>query len=364
VLGKWLYDELRLPEQVHPKTKKRTVDKVALAKLVKHAGENAEAVKVLMRINGLDELLTTFAKENFRFTDTLHANFNVHGTAQGRLSSSEPNMQNWPEEARCIVIPHRPDWKIMSFDFSQLENRLTAHLAHDEERLGRFLDPDFNEHKWAASVIFDLDYNSIEKDNDKDAPYGRGKRINHGTAYRMGARKIATMYDLLEKEVKQQQAKLLAKLSTTIKWQDSVAEAAKSTGLLTNAFGRKRWFGTPSYFTESASFNAQSDGADIVLRCMIGLCYERIGWSLERALQVSPVCRPIPKQSNLLIQVHDNLTFEYHPEVEMQLYEAATSVMTQPWRELSGFGCPVSCEVGFDWGPVDKYGTLVKFKPA
>src|ERR1700745_2721523 len=109
-------------------------------------------------------------------------------------------MQNFPEEARCIIVPHKPGWKIMSFDFSQLENRLTATLAHDTERLQRFmLDPDFNEHKWAASVIFDLPYASILKDNDKDAPYGRGKRINHGTAYRMGPRKIATMYDLVER---------------------------------------------------------------------------------------------------------------------------------------------------------------------
>jgi uracil-DNA glycosylase family 4 len=362
-VGEWVYGDLKLPEQKQVKTGKRTVDKTALAKLVKHAGENAEAIKALMRLNGLDELLTTFAKENFKYSDTIHANFNVHGTAQGRLSSSEPNMQNWPEEARCIIVPHQPGWKLMSFDFSQLENRLTAHLAGDEERLRRFLDPDFNEHKWAASVIFDLPYDSIEKDNSKDAPYGRGKRINHGTAYRMGPRKIANMYDLVEREVKQQQAKLLAKLDRTIKWQDSVAEQAKSDGYLTNAFGRKRWFNTPNYFTESASFHAQSCGADIILRCMVGLVYERIGWPVERVAQVSPIYKPIPRQSNLLLQVHDNLTFEYHPSVELELYDAATAVMTQPWRGLGGFNCPVSCETGNDWGPIDKYGTLTKFQP-
>jgi DNA polymerase I-like protein with 3'-5' exonuclease and polymerase domains len=163
------------------------------------------------------------------------------------------------------------------------------------------------------------------------------------------------MYDLNEREVRQQQQKLLAAYQRTVSWQDYVAQVAKIDGVLTNAFSRKRWFGTPNVFTEAASFHGQSVAADIILRAMVGLLFERANWPIEAAMRVSPICKPLPKPANLLLQVHDNLLFESPKALVDDVVEAVLAVMEQKWDRLGGFHCPVAVEVGEDWQDLVEY---------
>lgn len=187
---KYLYQTLGLPIQLHVKSAEPTVDKTALVKLARlldkrvQSEENiaaAKTVRALQRLRALSTLETSFCKEELLVTDTLHPSFNVHGTSSGRLSSSDPNVQNIPESARFIYVPSTPNARFLAVDYSSIENRLTAFFANDTERLNRWsLDPAFNEHKWVASQFFNVPYEEVVKDNSKDAPYGIAKRIGHG----------------------------------------------------------------------------------------------------------------------------------------------------------------------------------------
>jgi uracil-DNA glycosylase family 4 len=350
-VGRWLYQDLGLPVQTQGKTGKVTTDKKAIDRLAKHAKpQDRAAITAVKKLRQLDETLTTFAKKEMTKLESIHTHFNVHGTSSGRLSSSEPNLQNIPEEARVIYVPHSSGWSILSADYSQIENRLTAYLARDTDRLGRFQDIGFSEHKWAASQFFGIPYDQVEKDNDKDAPYGKAKRIVHGANYGMGARRIAQDYDMDEKEVKLLLSKWKAAIFKTAQWQEFTASEAKRNGVLTNAFGRKRWFYTSSYFTESLSFLPQSLGADILLRSMLGLMFERVNWPVELTRKVVPVAIALPRPANLLLTVHDSLVFEVPDRMVDEVAEIVSTVMTQPWRELGGFSCPVSFESGPNWG--------------
>jgi len=275
----------------------------------------------------------------------------------GRLSSSDPNLQNITEAARHLYVPRHEGWSIIDVDYSGIENRLTAYFANDQERLDRFTSiPDYSEHKHAASIFFGIPYDEVEKDNDKDAPYGKAKRIVHGSNYGMGAKKISMMYDMDFNETKRLLEAWKKELGKTVQWQNRLADQAKKDGFLTTPFGRKRWFYTTSYYTESLSFLPQSAAADVIFRAMLGLMYERINWPLELVSKVVGYVEPLPKPAQLLIQVHDSLVFESPNEMIPQVVGTIKRVMEQPWRELGGLILPIGISVGPSWGEAKKYG--------
>lgn len=378
-LGTFLYDELRLPEQLHAKSLKRTCDKTALARLESRllkgrvpwnadktvriteelATQYAGWIHAIQRLTKLGKLLSSFLKAEMLNVERVYPHFNVHGTNSGRLSSSEPNLQNIPEAARYVYVPSHPTWRFLEADFSQLENRLTAWFAQDTARLARLGTPGFSEHKWLASNFFSIPYDEVEKDNDKDAPYGKSKRIGHGTNYGMGAKKIAMLYDMDIAEVKRllEQWRVLNDL--TVKWQTRTSELAKSQGYLVNPFGRKRWFYTDSWYTESLSFLPQSTGADIIHRAAVGLLYNRIGLALNDVAAYIGVVDPLPAQARLVLQVHDSLLFEFPGELAYEVAATVKRVMEQPWRELGGMHIPVEMKLG---APGASWGELEPFK--
>lgn len=370
----FLYDELKLPMQLQVKSQKPTSDKTALDKLARaerkkaistqaetserHA-RNAIYLEAIQKLRKLDELLTTFCKEEMLSVERMYPHFNVHGTASGRLSSSDPNLQNIPASARYIYVPSHADWRLLEVDYSSIENRLTAWFANDTERLARWSeDPSFNEHRWTASMFFGIPYDEVEKDNDRDAPYGKAKRIGHGSNYGMGPNKIAKLYDMDLGEVRRLCGIWREVNAKTVRWQEETGRLAKEQGYLVNPFGRKRWFYTDTYFTESLSFLPQSTGADLILRAMVALYFDRIGWSEERTRKLCPIVQSVPSPVRLLLQVHDSLVFELPGILADECVEIVQRVMEQPWRQLGGLSIPIDIKVGdpgASWGEVKKY---------
>lgn len=274
----------------------------------------------------------------------------------GRLSSSGPNMQNQPPAARFIYVPSNPEWCLIEADFSQGENRLTAWYANDQERLQRLSTPGFSEHKLNAEIFFGVPYAEVVKDNSPDAPYGRAKKLTHGINYGEGPRKIAMNLDLPEKDVRDWLFKWKQANRPTVEWMEKVSKEAEHTGVLTNVFGRKRWFWTQRLYGESLSFLPQSTLADICFRAMIGLMYERINWPIELALKASPILAPLPLPAKLLLQVHDSLVIEAPKELVPEVIKCLKAVMEQPWAQLGGFNVPAEVKAGkpnASWGELE-----------
>jgi uracil-DNA glycosylase family 4 len=346
--------QLHLNAQTDVKTGNITTGKTALDKLYRQTKNRS--ILALHKLNQMDELETTFCSTEMVAVHRMHPHFNVHGTASGRLSSSDPNLQNIPETARYIYVPSNNDWSLVDIDYSQIENRLTAYFAGDHDRMGRFInDPDFSEHRYAASIFLNVPYDEVAKEKANDSPYMKAKRIVHGTNYGMGSKKISLMYDLDFKEVKRLQDLWKNEIRETIRWQERTGEKAKKDGYLTTPFGRKRWFYTSSYFTESLSFLPQSTAADIIFRSMIALMHERISWPLEKVSKIVQVAEPLLSNARLLLQVHDSLVFECPTPLVPELVAQVRRVMEQPWPELGGLSIPVGVAVGPSWGECEKY---------
>ena len=336
-------------EPVHDlKSGNITTGKMAIAKL--YGKTKNPAIIALGKLNKIDEILSTFAKAKMASVSRMYPHLNVHGTSSGRLSSSDPNLQNIPESVRCIYVPSHQGWKIVDVDYSNIENRLTAILAGDIERLKKYEDPKHSDYKVLVNRAYGIPYDEIIKDNSREAPYGKCKAIVLGINYGLGAKKISKMYDMDLKEVHHLLDTWKSEIKLTTLWQSKTAEKAGREGLLTTPFGRKRWFWTSSAYTESLSFLPQSCAADIIFMAMIGLMYERIGWSALNALKVCPIISAIPKPSRLLLQVHDSLVFECPSEQVDELVSVVRLVMEQPWKELGGHRIPISVKIGDSWG--------------
>lgn len=340
----WLYETLKLPPQIHPKTKKITSSKSALERLAKKF--NMPELDALRKLRSLDELLTTFLKEDESARQPvtrIHSNFLVHGTATGRLSSSGPNLQNIPSKARYIYVPSFSDWCFVEADFSSLENRLAAWYANDSERLTRLSDPNFNEHRWLASKIYNIPESELTKEMWQ---YKNGKITNHGADGAMGPRKLALTHALPEKVARELILKWREINWKSAQWQETIGNQAVEKGVLTNAFSRKRWFWSKSGYTEGIRFLPQSTGADICFRTMIGLCYKSINWPEDLAREVCPILAPLPYPARLVLQVHDSLLLECPLAMREEVCDCIDKVAPQPWHELAGFSIPIDKKVG------------------
>jgi DNA polymerase I len=365
-VAEYLYKTLKLPEQINPKSKKVTTDKGALEKLNNKFGKQYPEIAALRKIRSLDELASSFIKgakdEDGNEIPVKNGKIQPHlspfGTSQGRLSSSHPNMQNQPPAARFIYVPSDPDWCLVEADFSQGENRLTAWYANDLERLDRLSQSGFSEHKLNAQIFFDIPYESVVKDNSPDAPYGKAKKLTHGINYGEGYRKIAMTLGLPEKDVKEWIGKWRIANAKTVRWMEDTASIAEREGVLTNVFGRKRWFWSSRLYTESLSMLPQSTLADMCFRAMIGLMYERIGWSAENALKVTSVLAPLPLPAKFLLQVHDSLLFECPKALVPEVVKCVKACMEQGFPQMGGFGIPAEFSVGepsASWGELKSY---------
>lgn len=339
----YLYVTKKYPKQLNVKTKRVSTDKTAIDRLVRKYPED-KSLDAIRKIRALDELVSTFVKESKDLGPTkVHANFLVHGTATGRLASSSPNMQNWPVLARKIFVPSHADWVFVNADFSSLENRLCAWYANDTERLAQMSDPTFNEHKVLCSKIYNIPVDQVDKGSWQ---YKRAKNTNHGADGALGPKRLSETYDIPFKEAKELilgWKQLHPKAAT---WQEEVGNRAVKEGVLTNAFGRKRWFWTSSGYTEGIRQLPQSTGADICLRSMVGLYYERINWPEEWARQASAVLAPLPVPARLVLMVHDSLLIECPLNLVEEVKTCLTKVMTQPWEQLAGFSIPIAIQVG------------------
>lgn len=355
VKKKYIYEELRdakgklLPERTNFKTKNLTANKIALDWL--YARYKLPQLKALKELNGYSTLLSGFAKGDVIEDDVLHPSFNVHGTEAGRLSSSGPNFQNQPPSVRFSYVPRNSGGRIISVDYSGIENRLVAHSAKDRKRQVWFKDAKFSEHKYLAGLLGGIAYEDVEKSKEKDSDYAIAKVIVHGTDRMMGSLKISNQYDIEFVKAKDFQATWKKEIQDTIAWQRRIGADCARVGHVTNAFGRKLWLWETNSATRAVSFIPQSTAADVIFRVMIALMYERIDWPKEWAEKVVKVIIPLPEEYLLLAQVHDELVIETENEEQVEpCLKILRQVMQQPWPELDGLSLPIGEAWGESWG--------------
>ena len=237
-------------------------------------------------------------------TGRLHSSFNQTVASSGRLSSSEPNLQNIPvrtplgREIRRGFIPSEPGWTLLVSDYSQIELRILAHLSRDENLLDAFRSG-HDIHRQTSALIFGLDPEAVTPDIRN-----RAKEVNFGVVYGMGAFGLARRLGISRDEARAFIDGYFARFSAVRRFQEETIRQARETGYVTTLLGRRRYlpeirsrnFNIRS-FAERVAINSpiQGTAADLIKIAMIRI-HERI--ARER----------IP--ARMLLTVHDELVFE------------------------------------------------------
>ncbi len=256
----------------------------------------------------VDVLPTLVNKE----TGRIHTSFNQAVAATGRLSSSNPNLQNIPvrtgtgREIRKAFVPRQQGWKLLSADYSQVELRVLAHLSQDQGLLSAFADGD-DVHVRTAAAMF-----GVAPDAVTPGQRGQAKTINFGVIYGMGPVRLSREFGVSMAEARSFIDDYFATYPGVRAWLDSSLETAQETLEVSTLFGRRRPLpeidsGDPRVraAAENMAVNTpiQGTAADIIKRAMLAVAGELASGDLK---------------SKMIMQVHDELVFDVHPdEVEL-----------------------------------------------
>ena len=242
-------------------------------------------------------------------TKRVHTSFSLAATTTGRLSSSEPNLQNIPvrnEEGRKIrtAFVATPGNKLISADYSQIELRILAHIA-DIPQLRRAFDEGLDIHAMTASEMFGVPVKDMPSEVRR-----RAKAINFGIIYGISAFGLANQLGIPREEAGAYIKRYFERFPGIRDYMEATKKACRENGYVTTIFGRKCHYpritaSNPSEraFNERAAINApiQGSASDIIRRAMI-----RMDEALMRARL----------NARMLLQVHDELVFEA-PEAEV-----------------------------------------------
>lgn len=312
-LGAILYDKFGLPVlKKTPKGQPSTAEE-ALEAL---AEEGFPLPKVLMQYRSMSKLKSTYTDRlpeqiNPR-TGRIHTSYQQAVAATGRLSSSDPNLQNIPvrtAEGRRIrqAFIAAPGYKLLAADYSQIELRIMAHLAKDEGLLSAFRNG-LDVHTATAAEVFKVELGDVTSDQRRSA-----KAINFGLIYGMGAKKLGKDIGVDSKTAKAYIDVYFARYPGVRDYMERTRKQAADQGYVETLFGRRLYLPTihsnrpqERAGAERTAINAPMQGtaADIIKRAMVTVD----NWLASTALD-----------ARVILQVHDELVLEVREDLVEQV---------------------------------------------
>ncbi|KJF93187.1 DNA polymerase I [Photobacterium angustum] len=297
--------------------------------------------KLLLEYRGLAKLKSTYTDKLPKMvnpaTGRVHTSYHQAVTATGRLSSSDPNLQNIPvrnEEGRRIrqAFVAQSGYKILAVDYSQIELRIMAHLSGDKALLDAFRHGK-DIHAATAAEILSLDIKDVSSEQRR-----RAKAINFGLIYGMSAFGLAKQLDMGRNEAQNYMNVYFERYPGVLEYMESTRNAASEQGYVETLFGRRLYLpdiksrnGLRRKAAERAAINAPMQGtaADIIKLAMIAVD----GW-----VQQQP-----EGNVRLLMQVHDELVFE----VKESALEAVTASVKALMEQAATLDVPLIADTGY-----------------
>jgi DNA polymerase-1 len=339
-VGELLFDKLKLDAKAK---KSKTGQYATSEEILVTLKEKHPIVGMILEYRELKKLTSTYVATlpSYIAADgKIHTTYNQTVTATGRLSSSNPNLQNLPirsERGRLIREAVIPDegCLFLSADYSQIELRLMAHFSQDEHMLAAFRSGQ-DIHAATAARIYGLPIEQINKDQRRKA-----KTANFGIIYGISAFGLAQQLDCSRTEAKQLIDDYFAAFPRVISYIENQKELARQRGFAQTLFGRKRYLpdilsqnATIRSFAERNAVNApiQGTAADIIKMAMV---------SIHRRLQEENL------KAQMIMQVHDELNFNVPADEVERVREIVVSEM----QNVVHLSVPLiaECGVGNNW---------------
>ena len=306
-VGAVLFDELQISAKVK---KTKTGQYSTSEEVLESLRDKHPIVEKILQHRALKKLLSTYVEALPKLihpeTGHIHTSFNQAVTATGRLSSSNPNLQNIPvrgedgREIRRAFVPEEGE-VFFSADYSQIELRIMAHLSEDEHMVADF-NSGLDIHAATAARIFHKPVEEVDRDERRKA-----KTANFGIIYGISAFGLSERMGVSRGEAKELIENYFATYPKVREYMNESIERAKQTGYITTQFGRRRYLAdinagnaTVRGYAERNAVNApiQGTAADIIKLAMV---------AIDRRLREEKL------QTRMILQVHDELNFSVPP---------------------------------------------------
>ena len=317
-----------------PKGQPSTAENVMVQLAAEH-----DLPRIILEYRSLTKLKTTYLDKlplqiNSK-TDRIHMSYHQAVASTGRLSSSDPNLQNIPirteegRRSREAFIPAK-GYRLMAADYSQIELRIMAHLSGDAGLLEAFAEGK-DIHRATAAEVFDVAVDSVEDDQRRAA-----KAINFGLIYGMSAFGLAKQLDIKRHEAQAYIDVYFARYPGVREYMDSTRESAKEAGFVETVFGRRLYLpdinarnGQLRQYAERTAINAPMQGtaADIIKRAML---------TTDSWLKTSAT------DARIIMQVHDELVLEVKAGEADVVAEQVRKLMT----DAAELRVPLEVDIG------------------
>ena len=316
-----LYDKLGLPVFAKtPKGQPSTAESVLQELALEY-----DLPRLILEHRSLSKLKSTYTdklpEQINKSTGRVHTSYHQAVAATGRLSSSDPNLQNIPirtEEGRRIrqafIAP--AGFKLLAADYSQIELRIMAHLSGDKGLLDAF-SSNLDIHKMTAAEVFDTAIDAVSQDQRRTA-----KAINFGLIYGMSAFGLARQLGINHGQARAYVDRYFDRYPGVKEYMDKIRRMAKETGFVETIFGRRLYLpdinarnAARRQYAERTAINApmQGSAADIIKKAMI---------SADTWLRNNKI------NARLIMQVHDELVFEVEEDQVDILKKEITGIMS------------------------------------
>ena len=331
-----LFDRLGLTP-----TKKTSTGWSTDVSVLTRLAEEHELPRKLLEYRQLAKLLSTYVEALPKLvhpeTGCLHTSYNQAVAATGRLSSTDPNLQNIPirtERGRRIreaFVPRESGWSILAADYSQIELRLMAHFAAEDSLIESFRDGE-DIHRRTAAIV-----NGVALEEVSDEMRRSAKAINFGILYGMGARALGQQIGVKAKQAQEFIDGYFERLPRVREWIDSTIETAREEGEVRTLYGRRRKLPElaskdprQKAFGERIAVNTpiQGTAADLIKLAMV---------RLDRRIHESGL------PARMLLQVHDELVFE----VEDAARDEVAALVGSEMESVAELAVPLAVEWGF-----------------
>ncbi|MDN4527490.1 DNA polymerase I [Fictibacillus sp. NE201] len=333
-LGEILFEKLNLP----PIKKTKTGYSTSVDVLEKLEGKH-EIIRKILVYRQLGKLSSTYIEGLLKVvdqqTDKIHTRFNQALTQTGRLSSTEPNLQNIPirleagRKIRQAFVPSTPGWKILSADYSQIELRVLAHISQDDNLMEAF-KKEMDVHTKTAMDVFHVEMEDVTSQMRRHA-----KAVNFGIVYGISDYGLSQSLNITRKEAGEFIEQYLKTFPGVKEYMESIVRQAKQDGYVSTLMNRRRYlpeitsrnFNLRS-FAERTAMNTpiQGTAADIIKKAMV---------EMERVLKEEKL------EALMLLQVHDELIFEV-PEHEI---EKLSQLVPQVMESALGLDVPLKVDL-------------------
>lgn len=336
-----LFEHLKLPIKTKtPKGQASTADSV-----LQELALSYELPRVIIEHRRLSKIMSTYTMRLIEQINPqsgrVHTSYNQAATATGRLSSSEPNLQNIPIRSpegqkirQAFIAP--PGYKIISADYSQIELRLMAHISQDENLLHAFAQ-NIDIHAATAAELAGISLDCVTPELRRNA-----KAINFGLLYGMSAFGLSRQLDLNRYQAQEYIDLYFTRYPKVRQYMDNTRKSAKQRGFVETLWGRRLYLPdinsrqiARQKAAERTAINAplQGSAADIIKLAMI---------------QIDKWLNHTLLNANMIMQVHDELVFEVHEDA----VEAVCHGIRKCMMEVATLQVPllVAIGVGNNWG--------------